>query len=88
MNTQHDRTAEDMTKTPQFNLLYRLREYWGVPAYFTAELERRLNMGKWATQQLAWAERRIAFLEQHVPPEVAHPPRQETGRRGPRFTGD
>lgn len=78
--------ADDLSNVPQFNLLYRLREYWRVPANVTAEIERRLNRGRRAADDLEWAKRRIAFLEQHVPPEILNPPQVAVG--GPRFTGD
>lgn len=78
--------SDDLSNTPQWNLLYRLREYWGVPPYVTQEIERRLNGGKSAADELEWAKRRIAHLEQHVPPEIANPPAAQS--YAPRFTGD
>jgi hypothetical protein len=78
--------SDDLSTVPQFNLLYRLREYFSVPANWTAELERRLNRGKYAADELESAKRRIAYLEQHVPPEIINPPKREACR--PRFTGD
>lgn len=78
--------ADDLSQTPQWNLLHRLRENFSVPLLITQELERRLNRGRWAADELESAKRRILFLEQHVPPEVLNPP--EPVRRAPKFTGD
>lgn len=78
--------ADDLSQTPTWNLLYRIRENFSVPLSITQELERRLNRGKRAADELEWAKRRIAFLEQHVPPEILNPPEQV--RYAPKFTGD
>lgn len=78
--------SDDLTQTPQFNILYRLREYWSVPQPYVAEIERRLNRAKWQGDELEEARRRIKWLEQHVPPEILNPPAVQT--KGVRFTGD
>lgn len=76
----------DESQTPTWNLLYRLREYFGVPPIITQELERRIAAAKETQAKLEWAERRIAYLEYHAAPEVLNPP--DPVRHAPKFTGD
>lgn len=78
--------ADDLSQTPTWNLLYRIRENFSVPLSITQELERRISAAKETAARLEWAQRRIAFLEHHVPPEILNPP--EPVRYAPRFTGD
>lgn len=77
---------EDLSKLEQWTLLNRLRLNFGVPEDLVREISYRLNDGKHQRDMREQAERRVAYLSQHVPAEVLTPQRTETRR--PRFTGD
>ena len=78
---------EDLSKVEQGSLLARLRVGFNVPEELVNEISYRLNRGKFHQGMREQAERRVAFLEQHVPPEILKPKAVEPSY-GPRFTGD
>lgn len=78
---------EDLSKVEQWALLSRLRQGFAVPEDLVNEISVRLNDGKYQKCMREQAERRVAFLEAHVPPEVLDVPTVEASRRV-KFTGD
>jgi hypothetical protein len=76
----------DLTTLPDFNLVYRLRERWGVDNYFATEVERRLREFAELRMRHEYLEQRCKSLEALLPPEVANPKTQQPYR--PRRTGD
>lgn len=53
---------------------------------FREEIVARIRREDSDALKITMLQERVAYLEQHVPPEIANPPKPETHR--PRWTGD
>lgn len=76
----------DLTSLPDFNLVHRLKERWGVDRAFAGEVERRLREFAELRLMHQYLQDRCKSLEALLPREVANPKTPEPYR--PRRTGD
>lgn len=77
--------SEDLRNVPASNLVLRLRNL-GVSPSLCDEIDRRISAGHAAERVLDQHREWIAYLEQHVPAEIARP--AVATNYGPRRTGD
>lgn len=77
--------SESLRTLPASNLILRLQAL-GVTKSLRDEIDRRLQDGKAAERVLEQHREWIAYLEQHVPEEIARP--KVATNYGPKRTGD